>query len=966
MKKRKPNPFKTDTFRLIFKTKRRFISLLLIVLIGVGFMMGLLSDPITLQDSVDAYYDKYNFQDIQLYSEYGFCDDDVKAIEKLESVDKVFASKFTDTFAYGPDGQIINTRILEKDRNVNNVQLIEGRMPEKDNECVIVSGVCDTSIYQIGKHIKLKDFDEDTGLKNNDFSIVGYVKCPEYMTIAIETSLINNTDLNIVMYVNNDNFTSEYYTSLFVSVKGSKDYDSFSIQYDELIDNCIKDIESLSLRQQNYLKSILISDYEQQIKDGQEELNRQKIEGKQKLDDAKKQLDEANILISTYEQKLDVLEMIVDEVSFSIDPYIDNSVDRHNRFKNFFKGYGIDIDYYYDKYLKDGFENSYSDLMDEYYGIKGQLKASRDEYNTGLDEYEAGVKEYEKQIKQAQIDLDKARQELEELPSGKWTILDRTDHSSAFTFINTCEQMKNIGRVLPFMFFLVAGLVCVTTMKRLIDEQRSQIGIFVALGFESKRIVGKYLLYALLASLIGGIPGVFIGDVLFTTVIYNAWKLYYVLPEMIFRVPIRYAILSVLSFTILMMVISGFVVNKQVNEIPAQLLRPKAPKNGSKILLEKISFIWDRLSFTSKITARNIFRYKSRFLMTLLGVAGCTGLLVIGFGVKDSIRDIINVQFSKIFTYDYSIVLDNNDHINENIEILNEDNNNELSMPFAQYNTKVYLDETDKYASVIVMNNEFANIAFDFRKTDRKTEIDLDSSGVIVSEKFCLNNNIHKGDYITIESQDGIKKDVLVKDICEMYFQHYIFIDADYYKSIFKNEAKENNIAVISDNPITLKADCDKLYDYVSLSDFSNLISRFEIMLKALDSIIYAIIITAGALAFVVIINLSQVNISEREREIATIKVLGFHDSEVNVYIFKEIIILSLLGSLLGLPLGIIEHHYVMSVINIDMIMYGMNIYAPSLIYSFLISMFFTIIVLFIMRRTLRKVNMVESLKTVE
>ncbi|MBR5754384.1 MAG: ABC transporter permease, partial [Erysipelotrichaceae bacterium] len=462
------------------------------------------------------------------------------------------------------------------------------------------------------------------------------------------------------------------------------------------------------------------------------------------------------------------------------------------------------------------------------------------------------------------------------------------------------------------------------------------------------------------------IPGIILGQIIFPTVIYRTWRLMYYLPDMQMFFPLKYVLVCLLSFVVLMCSVTALVVNGVLKESPATLMRPKAPKNGSKILLEKLTFIWDRISFTSKVTARNLFRYKARFLMTVLGVAGCTGLLVIGWGIKDSISDVVSIQFSDIFNYNYQISLENSHNLDENIAILNKNLGNDVVASYMTYTTKVYMEKDDDTAQAIVIDPRDAFLIFRLRDKKDHTEFRLSNEGIIVSNKFAINNGLKKGDMVTIESKNGLKAQVKISGICEMYFQHYVFISNSLYQNLFDETISNTTIAVKTDDHEALLEDCRQLEDFISVYDFSAMIDQFETMIKALNLIIAVIIVTAGSLAFVVLVNLTQVNISERVREIATIKVLGFNDHEINLYIFKEILLLTLIGGLCGLPLGVLEHHYIMNVINMEMIMFGMNIRFLSFLYAFLVTFVFTLIVLLFMRKPLRDVDMVESLKSVE
>ncbi|MBO7676162.1 MAG: FtsX-like permease family protein, partial [Erysipelotrichaceae bacterium] len=403
-----------------------------------------------------------------------------------------------------------------------------------------------------------------------------------------------------------------------------------------------------------------------------------------------------------------------------------------------------------------------------------------------------------------------------------------------------------------------------------------------------------------------------------------------------------------------------------VKESPASLMRPIAPKKGKEIMLEKIPFLWNMLSFTSKITARNIFRYKSRFLMTIFGIAGCSGLLILGFGIKDSVGDVLGIQYNELFRYDCLLYFTETDHIEENLDILKLNSDVDFAATYLEYATKVYIGNGEKTANVAIIDTSDYSELFGLRETDKKTPIRLNNDGVIISELFAKNNSLKIGDYITIESGNRIKGDVKISNICELYFQHYIFMSDALYQNTFDEDVKANIIAVETENIDAVKQIAKTLKDYTSILDTSYFLDSFNNMIEALNLVIMVIILVAGSLAFVVLINLTQVNISERIREIATLKVLGFNDHEVNMYIFKEILLLSVIGCFVGVPIGIIEHRFIMNVISMEMIMFARTISFGSYLISFAITIIFTIIVLLFMRKPLRKVNMVESLKSVE
>ena len=949
--------FRLETFRLIGKTLRRFMSLTLIVFIGAGFMMGLMSTPEVMRKSVDQYYDDKQMEDVIIYSSYAFCDEDYLRLASTDVVESIFPSKEIDAYTINQDDKKRVTRISELNRTNTQYDLVSGRLPEKEDECIALYSSIITS-FQEGDILTVDYGKNDVSeyLKNDKFKIVGFFNSPQYMSKIMGSS----------------NFINEYYTTMYLTLEGTDKYISDSTAYEKHISQQKSELENVVYEQQSFLRDRLINDATEQLEEKEALYLEAKQAGQKQLDDAKQQLEEAGAQIAAYEVELNTLDAAVNALKAAItkDASLLESIygstvkveDDISAILNYFGLNGIN----YGSSMMEYLYNEYNKSLAQYNSLKGQLSGAKAQYQQGLKDYAIGVVEFNKKMEESETQLKLTRQKLNDLPKSRWIILDHDKQYSTLLYKNNCKQMSSIGTVLPLMFFLVGALVCLTTMKRLIDEQRGQIGIYVALGYSKLQIIGKYVTYALLASLLGGITGIIVGQYLYPTVLYSTWRMLYYLPDMKLMFPIKNAIISVGAFMLLMCLITAYVVHNCVKDVPATLMRPLAPKKGKEIFLEKIPLIWNSLSFTSKITARNIFRYKSRFLMTIAGIAGCASLLVLGFGIKDSIADVIDIQYDHIFDYTYTINFENEEHIEENIETLNKEKTVTTVAPYMSFMSKAYTEDDEATANMIVIDPRDAAIIFNLTKTDKKTPIKLDNSGVIISEKFAKNNKLKIGDTITLESAQGYKADVKISDICEMYFQHYVFISNAVYENTFEETVKDKVIAVECEDKQILTEICEKMPGYVSMSDANSIKNSFANMIGALNLIIIVVILVAGLLAFVVLVNLTQVNISERIREVATLKVLGFNDHEINMYIFKEIFLLSLIGCLIGLPLGILEHHFVMNALNMEMIIFSNHIKLPSFIYSAIITIVFTIIVLLFMRKPLRDVNMVESLKSVE
>jgi len=563
----------------------------------------------------------------------------------------------------------------------------------------------------------------------------------------------------------------------------------------------------------------------------------------------------------------------------------------------------------------------------------------------------------------------------------QWYVLDRNSHYSYRDYGQCADQMDSIASVFPMFFFFVAALVCLTTMTRMVDEQRGTIGTFKALGYSKSSIALKYISYSLIASVFGGIVGCIIGLNIFPRVIYTSWKIAYELPDIQFASHNILILISIISMVGITTLAAFAACSKELMEEPSMLMRPKAPKKGKKILLERIEFLWKRMKFTQKVTARNLFRYKKRFVMTLIGVAGCTALLLAGFGIKDSIAGLIDNQYKQILKYNVTITYPNN--INENghsaiISDINNDNRFTNIMEVSASATKANvvsvqdLDHSDISVNFISINNlDNYNQFITFRSRTSHKLYDLSDDGVIISEKLSEDLNVKAGDSIYIENSAGVRKQVKISNIMETYVNHYVFISDAYYEHIFEEKAANNEIlGILSSSSSELENQLGNEFlnknGIDSITFFTGNMNKFNKMIQSLDLVTYVLIISAAMLAFVVLYNLTNVNISERLREIATIKVLGFYDKEVASYVYRENIIITIFGALVGLGLGVVLHRFIMKTVEMDAVMFGNEIKLSSFVIAFVMTLVFSLLVNLAMYKKLINIQMVESLKSVE
>lgn len=552
----------------------------------------------------------------------------------------------------------------------------------------------------------------------------------------------------------------------------------------------------------------------------------------------------------------------------------------------------------------------------------------------------------------------------------KWYIYDRLDNTSYKELINASDNLKKIGNIFPIIFFAISVLVSLISMMRMIEEDRVENGTLKSLGYNSFHIILKYVIYSLLATTIGSSVGAIFGSYMIPSVIWNIYTKIFFIPKFIYLLKSDYNALGLWICILCICGTSVIVCIKNLREVPANLMRPKAPKSGKKILLERINFIWKKLKFSDKITIRNIFRYKSRVITTILGIAGCTALILAGFGLKDSIKDVIDFQFNNIIKYDKMLMT--NDSINQidiEKELLNDDKVENYTNVNTQ-NIKVLFNEEQEVT--MITPDDFNNISKSISLIDLKTNNIIDNisdNSCIISEKTAKLLDIDVGDKISLLDNDNNKYDIKVSYIIKNYINQYLYINKNTYNNLFK-DYKINSVLISLKDEDKNSKEFDKKYisnGYaLTIVDNDDIKSSMNDMLSSIDSIVAILIIAAASLAFVVLYNLSNINISERKREIATLKVLGFYPSEVDKYINRETVLLTILGIGIGLLFGSYLSHFIISTCEPDYIMFDRHVYTLSYFYSLFITVIFTIIVTIVTHFNLKKINMVTSLKNVE
>ena len=607
---------------------------------------------------------------------------------------------------------------------------------------------------------------------------------------------------------------------------------------------------------------------------------------------------------------------------------------------------------------------------------KKDLEDAKKKLSDGKKEYQDGKKEADDKIAEAQQKIDDAQKEVDDIETPEWIITDRNDLPEYSDFGDNAERLKNIGKVFPMIFFLVAALISLTTMTRMVEEQRTQIGTMKALGYGKAAIASKYLSYAFLATVGGSIVGVLFGEKVFPFIIIQAYGIMYwnIGDYMQLDYEMSYALIASGAAVICTMGATLFSCVKTLAETPASLMRPPAPKEGKRILIERIGFIWKHLSFSWKSSMRNLFRYKKRLFMTIFGIAGSMGLMLVGFGLYDSIMDIAILQYDQIQHYDAMVINDEDATDSQERDLLKFlDGNSEIDHYTRVQLTKMTAPKEKGNVSVYVYVPEnLENFKEDVTLRDRKSheQYELTDDGAVICEKTASLMGVKAGDEITLE-KDNRKYKVKITAVTENYMGHYVYMTPSCYEKTFgeKPEYSSTVYTMKEDAGSDLETIGNEVLKYpaaLSISYTSSTAGQVERMLGSLGAVIWVLIISAGMLAFVVLYNLNNINITERQRELATLKVLGFYDGEVSQYVFRENILLSFIGILAGAVFGIFLHRYVITTVEVDAVMFGRNIKPISFVYSGIITFGFSMFVNMVMHFKLKKIDMVESLKSVE
>ncbi len=1069
--KRRKGTYAKLLFRDVRSTIARFLSILSIFAVGVGFLGGLIATMPDMQLTVDNYYDETNMFDLYFKGTMGLTEDDLESVRNLDYVEDVTPAYVTDLTMVNSVGSYV-TRIYGLDINdenlVNNFVLTEGRLPQNSSECLICCPNSYTSDYYVGETFTIsednRDYDElEDTYAFTELTAVGIISLPYYISIEGESSTVGTGSVELVMYVLPEAYTLDVYTDFYLTLEGASEMDSFSDEYTDYVDEYAEKLEAFGLERSQIRYDSIVQEAQSELNSAREEYDSSVVQAESELEEARGELDDGWTELEQARQELadaesqltnaqNQINSALAQLNSSIASAQSELASSLNAASESQKAAArIQVDESFAEYQNElnsqrSQLEANKELMDEddYAAASAQLDAAQaeldaskeasyneactqidaaieaqraaaqaqidanrsaglaqiyqsqaelnqqiEEYNTGLaqlseseaelqsgeTEYAEAQSEAETSLAEALEEIENAQQEIDSLEMPEWYIFDRSDTVGFSSYKSNSEKVDAIARIFPIFLFFVAALVALTTMTRLIEEERLQIGTLKALGYSDGSILGYYIGYSAIACLAGSIAGIFIGFKSLPGIIVNAYSMMFTAPKTEMPFHFGYAVVIISVALVCSVGATLWACLSQLREKPATLMQPQAPKAGKRILLERIGFIWKPMKFTHKVTARNIFRYKKRFFMTVIGIAGCTALLLCSFGLRDSIHGIVDLQFGEIYHYNFMLYTSEPD-MAENDPIISEvlETSPYIDGTLSLHYEAGYVESDGTSISVSLVVPRDISALSDFvtlRERVSGNPISFDENSVILTEKLCETLDISVGDTVSIRNVDGKTVPVTVTGICENYVTSYAYIGTDAFFDAF-GEAPEYTMVWGMMNDSSSEAR-DAVSSALLMSDNALSVSftesireSFENTVKSIDYIVIVLILAAGTLAVIVLYNLTNINICERKKELATIKVLGFHEGEVISYIYRETNILCLIGIAVGLDLGIWLHRMVVLTAEIDSIMFGRSIYPMSYVYATVVTVVFMLLVELVMLKKLRNIDMVESMKANE
>lgn len=1053
-----------STFREIKQSFGRFAAILAIVALGVGLFAGLKISQTAMIKTVTEYFKETDFYDYRLMSTVGFSKEDVEVFRQQEDVKAAEGSVSFDILCSESRGNETVLKAYSLPEEVNRITVVEGRLPEAENECVVDANLYGNSM--IGKKIKLSEQNDEGDLEHftyREYEVTGLVKSPLYIQFERGTTSLGSGKVAGFMYLMPGGFETDDYTEIYV--KFADEFPLYSEEYEDYLDEKNATWESLTQEVTEARYKTVVGDAKKELEDGKTELAEKKAdaqkelaEAKEKLDEAaaeiadgekqlkeareklesapaeiegkEKELAEAEALLTEKEAQLDQGEIALgigysmgmgqlSEALNSMGNIFGGSSDGENTGSSagnsgtdndILGNLGADSSMFGDLVSGDfsmeealaqisSLKQQIADGRVQIAEAKQQLKAGKraiaaakqqladgekelkekeKEFEEGKAEYEKGREEYneaketfDKEVAEAEEKIADGEKMLAELEEPDSYVLGRNTNVGYVCFESDSGIVDGIANVFPVFFFLVAALVCMTTMNRMVEEQRTQIGVLKALGYSQWSIMAKYIFYSGSGALSGCLIGFFGGIVVFPEVIWYAYQMMYRVDSLTLVFEWKLALISLAGAMLCSVGVTYISCRYELSEAAAELMRPKAPKVGKRVFLEYLPFLWKRLKFLQKVSLRNIFRYKKRFFMMILGISGCTALLVTGFGVRDSVTNVANQQYTEIQIFDVSVTCQKPVDAAMVQELKAMMPEKISAYGFAMEKTvDLEVDGERKAISLVAAEDAKTMEPFLNLHTQKDEPLSYPGKGeAVISHKIAKTYGVKVGDEILLRDGDRKELRVTVSGIFENFVYDYVYVaaetyeeqmgEAPEYKTVYINAAEDQDAHLLGTSLMNMK-------NAVTVNVSQDFLERFSSMMQSMNLIVFVIILCAAGLAFIVLYNLTNINITERMREIATIKVLGFYEKETSSYVFRENLMLTFFGALLGLVLGKLLHTFVMGQIKIDAVTFDVQVLPVSYLYSVVLTLVFALFVNQMMKKKIDGISMTESLKSVD
>lgn len=1011
-----------DFWREIKHTKSRFFSMMILVALSVAFLSGLKATAPDMKKTGDDYLDSLHLADIQVLSTLGLTDEDIDAIRAQKNIENAEGEYVLDAFASSGGAEAVVKVLSLSDQGINDVLLREGRMPARADECVVEENMLELLDISIGDTITLEpDSKLDDALAGEEYTVVGTIRSPAYIAVERGTSTIGSGTVKAYLYLPREAFTLDYYTAAYVRVSGAAEMTAFYDEYDDYIDSVIDALEPFGDERAALRHDSLVAEATEKLDDAQRELDDAKAEadeelgkaerelsdarkklddgwrdyrdGQQELKDSRAELDEAYQSLrdgeqeyadglAQYEASLRELEdrktaagagmaAVTDPAALAaMQEQLEQAQQQLDEAKAQLDAARAELDTGWQEY--DDGEAQYASGAQRLADAYRDLQQGEQDYRDGLNDYEDGKAEADEKIADAQAKITDARREVADIESCEWYLFSRSYNPGYTGFGQDADRMANLASVFPIIFFLVAALVCLTTMTRMVEEQRVQIGSLKAMGYSGLAISRKYLFYGLLPSLTGGVFGLVIGYILFPKMIFTAYQIMYQMPDIELHAYADISLFSLLAAVACTTVATLWACLATLRETPASLMRPRTPKAGKRVFLEYIRPLWKRMSFTHKVTARNLFRYQKRFWMTVIGIGGCTALIIAGFGLRSSLLFTMSRQYDELFHYSGQVTLSDNvlDDERQAVEdFLAGDERIVNYVPCAASSATVTTSGYSTTAYVEVMEADEIGKVVDLFDYKGGEPITMGDEGVYIDQKLSELLGVSVGDTFFLDGDE--RGDVTVAGIYEHYTGHFVYMTPGYYESALGADGEPNAYLLnfTSDDTDTCNAIFEKLLSLSGVATTSRMRDTQDTYMHSMervDFVVVIIILAAAALAMVVLFNLSNINITERQRELATIKLLGFYDGEVSAYVYRENIVLTVFGILMGCFMGHWLHIYLVRSTEIDLMMFGRQTEWTAYVYAAILTMLFSVAVNILAHFRMKKIDMVESLKSAE